>query len=100
MRFRGKEAYVKDVSLRTGTWYKADGMVELAQHSEGRSSVLEVNHGVVHRKKASRSRKSYWRMSRNSLMSIALNNTYLAKQGVLSLRELWIRFKYGEQTKV
>ena len=49
MRFRGKEAYVKDVSLRTGTWYKADGMVKLAQHSEGRSSVPEVNHGVVHR---------------------------------------------------
>ena len=34
VRFRGKEAYVKDVSLRTGTWYKADGMVELAPHSE------------------------------------------------------------------
>ena len=49
VRFRGKEAYVKDVSLRTGTWYKADGMVKLAPHSEGLSSVLEVNHGVVHR---------------------------------------------------
>jgi hypothetical protein len=47
-RFRGKEAYVKDVSLRTGTWYKADDMVELAQHSEGLSSMSEVNHGVVH----------------------------------------------------
>ena len=46
-RFRGKEAYVKDVSLRTGTWYKADGMVKLAQHSEGLSSVPEVSHGSV-----------------------------------------------------
>ena len=33
-RFRGKEAYVKDVSPRTGTGYKADGMGELAPHSE------------------------------------------------------------------
>ena len=49
VKFRWKEAYVTDVSLRTGTWYKADGMVKLAQHSEGRSSVPEVNNGVVHR---------------------------------------------------
>ena len=48
VRFRGKEAYIKDVSLRTGTWYKADGMVKLAPHSEDRSSVLEVNHEAVH----------------------------------------------------
>ena len=47
-RFRGKEAYVKDVSLRTETWYKADDMVKLAQHSKGLSSMSEVNHGVVH----------------------------------------------------
>lgn len=51
-------------------------------------------------KKASRSRKGYWRMSRNSLVNIALNNTYLAKQGVASLKELWVSFKYGEQAKV
>ena len=49
VRFRGKEAYVKDVSLRTETWYKADGMVKLAQHSKGLSSMSEVNHEVVHR---------------------------------------------------
>ena len=47
-RDRGKEAYVKDVSPRTETWYKADGMGELAQHSEALGSVPEVNHGVVH----------------------------------------------------
>jgi len=44
--------------------------------------------------------KGYWRMSRNSLVSIALNNTYLAKQEVPSLRELWVDFKYGEQANV
>ena len=49
VRLRGKEAYVKDVSPRTETEYKADGMGELAQHSEARSSVPEVNSGVVHR---------------------------------------------------
>ncbi len=48
-RFCGKEVYVKDVSLRTGTWYKADNMVKLAPHSEGLSSMSEVNHEVVHR---------------------------------------------------
>ena len=48
VRFRGKEAYVKDVSPRTETWYKADGAGELAPHSEALGSVPEVNHGVVH----------------------------------------------------
>ena len=51
-------------------------------------------------KKASRARKGYWRMSQNSLVRLALNNTYLAKQGVPSMRELWVRFKYGDQPKV
>lgn len=51
-------------------------------------------------KKASRSRKGYWRLSRNSLVSIALNNTYLKEQGVPSMRELWVRFKYGDKARV
>jgi len=51
-------------------------------------------------RKASRARKGYWRMSRHKLVSIALNNTYLAKQGVPSMRELWVRFKYGDQARV
>jgi len=51
-------------------------------------------------KKASRARKGYWRMSRNSLVSIALNNAYLTKQGVPSMRELWVRFKYGDKARV
>jgi hypothetical protein len=49
VRFRGKAAYGKDMSPRTGTWYKADGMGELAQHSEAYGSLPEVNHGVVYR---------------------------------------------------
>ncbi len=51
-------------------------------------------------KKASRARKGYWRMSQNSLVRLALNNTYLAKQGVPSVRELWVRFKYRDRAKV
>jgi len=51
-------------------------------------------------KKASRARKGYWRMSQNSLVRLALNNTYLTKQGVPSMRELWVRFKYGDKAKV
>ena len=53
VRIRGKAAYGKDVSPRTGTWYKADGTGELAPHSEALGSVPEVNHGVVHRNSVS-----------------------------------------------
>jgi RNA-directed DNA polymerase len=51
-------------------------------------------------KKASRSRKGYWRMSNNSLVRLALNNTFLREQGLPSMRDLWVRFKYGEKAKV
>jgi len=49
-------------------------------------------------KLASRSRKGYWRMSSNSLVQIALNDTYLHSLGLPSLRKLWISFKYGNPT--
>jgi hypothetical protein len=45
----GRKPNVKDVSLRTGMWRKADDMVKLTPHSEGLSSLSEVNHEVVHR---------------------------------------------------
>ena len=48
-------------------------------------------------KKASRSRKGYWRMSRNSLVNLALNGRYLEEQGVPSMRTLWVTFKYGDK---
>jgi hypothetical protein len=48
---------------------------------------------------ASRSRKGYWRMSQNSLVLYALNNTYLKEQGVPELREIWIRLHYGDKPK-
>ena len=52
-RFHGKEADVKSVSPRTGTRYKADGVDELAQHSEVLSSTPEVKRGVVRRNNTS-----------------------------------------------
>jgi RNA-directed DNA polymerase len=58
---------------------------------------LGIAPGEVHR--ASRSRKGYWRMSQNSLVRFALNNTYLKEQGVPELREIWIRLHYGDAPK-
>ena len=51
-------------------------------------------------KKASRSRKGYWRMSSNSLVSQALNNDYLKQQGIPSMPDLWVCFKYGAKARV
>ena len=51
-------------------------------------------------KKASRSRKGYWRMSRNSLVNLALNGRYLEEQGVPSMRAFWVTFKYGDKAKL
>ena len=47
VRLRGKEAYVKDRSLRTETGSKADCAGKLAQHSDAHSSVQEVKQEVV-----------------------------------------------------
>lgn len=65
-----------------------------------RGMLIKLGISAQEVKKASRSRKGYWRMSRNSLVSIALNNTYLTQQGVPSMQELWVRFKYGDKAKV
>lgn len=48
-------------------------------------------------KLASRSRKGYWRMSANSIVQQALTDDWLAEQGVTSMTQMWIRFKYGER---
>ena len=47
-------------------------------------------------KLASRSRKGHWRLSNNSLLRAALNDDYLKSQGVPSLRNLWVVFKFGD----
>lgn len=49
---------------------------------------------------ASRSRKGYWRMSRNSIVQIALNNDWLEDQGVPDMRAIWIKLYYGPDARV
>jgi len=39
-------------------------------------------------------------MSNNSLVRLALNNAYLQEQGLPSMRDLWVVFKYGDQGKL
>lgn len=47
------------------------------------------------------SRKSYWRLSKTLATQTGLTNAWLAKQGLLSLKEMWVSFHYpsGEKTK-
>ncbi len=49
MRLRRRPAEPNERARMSPTCYQADGMDELAQHSEVRSSVPEVKHGVVRR---------------------------------------------------
>ena len=50
--------------------------------------------------KATRSRKGYWRMSQMSLVRHALNNRWLAAQGVPDVRAIWIKLHYGPKARV
>jgi len=59
---------------------------------------LGIAPGEVH--KASRSRKSYWRMSQMSLVRHALNNRWLEEQGVPDVRAVWIKLHYGPDARV
>lgn len=47
VRNRGKEAYVKIASLRTGTFYKVGWVDELAQHNKIHSSIQKIKKEVV-----------------------------------------------------
>ncbi len=49
---------------------------------------------------ATRSRKGYWRMSRNSIVHHALNNRWLEEQGVPDMRAIWIALHYGPKARV
>jgi RNA-directed DNA polymerase len=49
---------------------------------------------------ATRSRKGYWRMSRNSIVHAALNNDWLEAQGVPDMRAIWITLYYGPDARV
>ena len=49
---------------------------------------------------ASRSRKGYWRMSRNSIVHHALSNRWLEEQGVPNMRTVWTVLHYGPKARV
>ena len=48
---------------------------------------------------ATRSRKGYWRMSRNSIVHHALTNRWLQEQGVPDMRATWIALHYPDQRR-
>jgi RNA-directed DNA polymerase len=49
---------------------------------------------------ATRSRKGYWRMSRNSIVHHALSNRWLEEQGVPNVRTVWTVLHYGPKARV
>ena len=58
---------------------------------------LGANPNKVHM--ATRSRKGYWRMSRNKIVHQCLNNRWLKEQGVPEMREIWIKLNYGDKSR-
>lgn len=58
---------------------------------------LGANPKKVHM--ATRSRKGYWRMSRNKIVHQCLNNRWLKEQGVPEMREIWIKLHYGDKSR-
>ena len=59
---------------------------------------LGINPDRVHL--ATRSRKGYWRMSRNTIVHAALSNRWLEDQGVPDMRAVWIKLHYGPKARV
>ena len=49
---------------------------------------------------AAMSRKSYWRLSKTLATQTGLTNDWLKRQGLLSLKEMWVSFHYPSGTKV
>jgi hypothetical protein len=58
---------------------------------------LGANPKKVHM--ATRSRKGYWRMSRNKIVHQCLNNRWLKEQGVPEMKEIWIKLHYGDKSR-
>jgi RNA-directed DNA polymerase len=58
---------------------------------------LGANPKKVHM--ATRSRKGYWRMSRNKIVQQCLTNRWLKEQGVPEMKEIWIKLHYGDKSR-
>jgi len=41
-----------------------------------------------------RSRKKWWGRSKNPVINKALSDKYLANQGLVSIKDLWVQFHY------
>jgi RNA-directed DNA polymerase len=62
-----------------------------------RRHLLSLGIGLEEVHLASRCRRGYWWMSGNGIVQRALDNTWLAEQGVPNLRQQWIELHYGKQ---
>jgi RNA-directed DNA polymerase len=40
------------------------------------------------------SRKGYWHLAKNEAMNVGLSNAYLKREGLTSIRTLWIKIYY------
>lgn len=58
---------------------------------------LGIGRNEVH--KASRARKGHWRMSQNELVRWAMNNDWLAEQGLPTLEKQWCSIRYPDGPK-
>jgi len=45
------------------------------------------------------SRKSYWHLSKTFATQVGMTNQWLKKQGLISIKELWISFHYPNKTR-
>lgn len=59
-----------------------------------RRRLLGLGIGRDEVKLASRSRKGHWRMSQNELVRRAMNNDWLAQQGLPSMEQQWVSIRY------
>lgn len=64
-----------------------------------RRKLLKLGVGREEVHMASRSRKGHWRMSQNSLVRKAMNNNWLAEQGLPGLEKQWCSIRYPEGPK-
>jgi hypothetical protein len=56
--------------------------------------LMKLGVGERHAVKAGMSRKSYWHLAKTEALNVGLSNTYLTKQGLTSIRTLWIRIHH------
>jgi len=73
------------------------GEVFIQQPRTRRRHLLSLGIGPEEVHLASRCRRGYWWMSGTGIVQRALDNTWLAEQGVPNLRQQWIELHYGTQ---